>query len=155
MSNSLQPHGLQRARLPCPSPKSRGLLKLMSIELEMPSNHLILCRPLLFLPSIFPSIKVISSESALLIRWPKSWSFSSSVGPSNEYSGLISFRIDWLDLLAVQGTPKIFSSTTVQKHSTRHSLKKIKNLEKTSKPRPAREVCSLGAAALEPGTQLP
>ena len=82
---------------------SRSLLKLMSIELVMPSNHLILCRPLLFPPSIFPRIKVFSNESALRIRWPKYWSFSS---PSNEYSGLISFRTDWLDLLAVQGTLK-------------------------------------------------
>ena len=84
------------------------LLKLMSIKLVMPSNYLILCRPLLFLPSIFPSIRVFSSESVLCIRWPKNWSFSFRVGvsPSNEYSGLISFRIDWLDLFAVQGTLK-------------------------------------------------
>ena len=85
---------------------SRSLLKFMSIESVMPSNHLILCRPLLFLPSIFPSIRVFSSESVLPIRWPKYWSFSFSISPSNEYSGLISFRIDWLDLLAVQGTLK-------------------------------------------------
>ena len=78
--------------------------KLMSIESVMPSNHLILCRPCLLLPSIFPSIRVFSSESILHIRWPKYWSFSFSISPSNEYSGLISFRIDWLDLLAVQGT---------------------------------------------------
>ena len=78
----------------------------MSIELVTPSNHLILCRPLLLLPSIFPSIKVFSDESALPIRWPKDWSFSFSISPSNEYSGLISFRMDWLDLLAVQGTLK-------------------------------------------------
>ena len=84
---------------------SRSLLKLMSIKLVMPSNHLILCRPLL-LPSIFPSIRVISSESVLHISWPKYWSFSFSINPSNEYSGLISFRMDWLDLLAVQGTLK-------------------------------------------------
>ena len=83
---------------------SRSLLKLMSIESVMPSNHLILCRPLLLLPSIFPSIRLFSSESVLLIRWPKYWSFSFS--PSNEYSGLISFRMGWLDLLAVQGTLK-------------------------------------------------
>ena len=82
-----------------------SLLKLMSIELVMPSNHLILCRPLLP-PSIFPSIRVFSNESALRIRWPKYWSFSFSFGPSNEYSGLISFRMDWLDLLTVQGTLK-------------------------------------------------
>ena len=82
------------------------LLKLMSIESVMPSNHLILCRPLLLLPSIFPSIKVFSNESVLPIRWPKCWPFSFSISPFNEYSGLISFRIDWLDLLAVQGTLK-------------------------------------------------
>ena len=83
---------------------SQSLLKLMSIESVMPSNRLILCRPLLFLPSIFPSIRVIFSESVLRIRWPKYWSFSFSISPSNEHSGLISFRVDWLDLLAVQGT---------------------------------------------------
>ena len=86
--------------------KSQSLLKLMSIELVMPSNHLILCRPLLLWPSIFPSIRVFSYESALCIRWPKNWSFSFSISLSNEYSGLISFRMDWLDLLAVQGTLK-------------------------------------------------
>ena len=80
--------------------------KIMSIELVIPSNHLILCHPLLLLPSIFPSIRVFSNESVLLIRWPKYWSFSSSISPSNEYSGLIYFRMDWLDLLAVQGTLK-------------------------------------------------
>ena len=78
----------------------------MSIELVMPSNHLILCHPLLLLPSIFPSIRVFSNDSALHIRWPRYWSFGFSISPSNEYSGLISFRIDWLDLLAVQGTLK-------------------------------------------------
>ena len=85
---------------------SQSDLKLMSIESVMPSNRLILCRPLLFLPSIFPSIRVFSSELAFLIRWPKYWSFSFSISPSNEYSGLISFRIDWFDLLAVQKTFK-------------------------------------------------
>ena len=85
---------------------SQSLLKLMSIESVMPSNHLILCRPLLLPPSVFPSIRVFSSESALPIRWPKYWSFSFSISPSNEYSGLISFRMDWLDLLAVQRTLK-------------------------------------------------
>ena len=85
---------------------SWSLLKLMSIKLVMPSNHLILCRPLLLLPSIFPSIRVFSNESTIQIRWPKYWSFSFSISPSNEYSGQISFRIDWFDLLAVQGTLK-------------------------------------------------
>ena len=95
---------------------SQSLLKLMSIELVMPSSHLILCRPLLLQPSIFPSIRGFSSESFLHIRWPKYWSFSFSISPSNEYSGLISFTMDWLDLLAVRGTLKVFSNTTVQKH---------------------------------------
>ena len=91
-----------------------SLLKLMSIELVMPSNHLILCCPLLLLPLIFPSIRVFSNESVLCIRWPKYWSFS--ISPSNEYSGLISFRVDWLDLPAVQGTlSRVFSNTTVEK----------------------------------------
>ena len=83
---------------------SQGLLKFMSIESVMPSNHLILCCPLLLPPSIFPSIRVFSNELVLCIRWPKYWSFSLSISPSNEYSGLISFRMDWLDLLAVQGS---------------------------------------------------
>ena len=83
---------------------SQGSLKLMSIELVMPSNHLILCRPRLLLPSIFPSIRVFSNESALHIRWPKYWSFSFSISPSSEHPELISFRMDWLDLLVVQGT---------------------------------------------------
>ena len=83
---------------------TRSLLKLMSIKSVMPTNHLILCHPLLLPPSIFPSIRVFSNESVLHITWPKYWSFSFSISPSNEYSGLISFRIDWLDLLAVQGT---------------------------------------------------
>ena len=90
----------------------------MSIESVMPSNHLILCRPLLFLPSIFLSIRVFSSESVLGIRWPKYWSFSFSISPSNEYSGLISFRMDWLDLLAVQGTLK----SLFQHHSSKASI---------------------------------
>ena len=83
---------------------SRSLLKLMPIESVMPSNHLILCQPLLLLPSILPSIRVLSNESVLRIRWPKHWSFSFSISPSNEYSGLVSFRMDWLDPLAVQGS---------------------------------------------------
>ena len=100
VSDSLRPHGLQQARLSYPSPCS--LLKLMSIKSVMSSNHLILCHPFLLLPSIFPSIKVSSNESVLCILWPKYWSFSFSISPSNEYSGLISFRIEWFDLLAVQ-----------------------------------------------------
>ena len=94
---------------------SRSLLKLMSIDSVMPSNYLILCRPLLLLPSIFPSIRVFSNESALLIKWPKYWSFSFSISPSNELSGLISLRIDWLDFLAVQGTFK----SLLQHHSSK------------------------------------
>ena len=88
---------------------SQSLFKLMSIESVMPSNHLILCRPLLLPPPVFPSIRVFSNESVLRIRWPKNWSFSFSISPSNEYSGLISFRIDWLDLLSAQVTPRIKS----------------------------------------------
>ena len=105
VSDSLRPHGLQHARPPVYH-QLQNLPKLMSIESVMPSNHLILCRPLFLPPSIFPSIRVFSNESVLCIRWPKYWSFSFSVSPSNEHSGLISFRIDWLDLLAVQGTLK-------------------------------------------------
>ena len=97
---------------------SWSLLKLMSIELVMPSNHLILCHPLFLLPSIFPSIRVCSSESVICIRWSKYWSFSFSISPSNEYSGLISFRIDWLDLLAVQRTLK----SLLQHHSSKASF---------------------------------
>ena len=97
---------------------SRSLLKLMSIEPKMPSNHPILCRPLLLLPSIFPSIRVFSNESVLRIRWLKYWSFSFSISPSNEYSGLISFRMGWLDLLAVQGTLK----SLFQHHSSKASI---------------------------------
>ena len=94
---------------------SRSLLKLMSIQLVMPSDHLILCHPLLP-PSIFPSIRVFSNESALRMRWPKYWSFSLSVSLPNEYSGLISFRIDWLISLLSKGLSRVFSNTTVQKH---------------------------------------
>ena len=99
---------------PLSSTISLSLLKLMSIESVMPSNHLILCRLLLLLPSILPSIKVFSNESTLLIRWPQYWSFSLSISRSNEYSRLISFRTDWFDLLAVQGIFKsLFSNTTM------------------------------------------
>ena len=97
---------------------SQSLLKLMSIESVMPSNHLILCHPLLLLPSIFPSITVFSTESVLHIRWPKYWSFNFSISPSNEYSGLISLRMDCLDLLAVQGTLK----SLLQHHSSKASI---------------------------------
>ena len=96
----------------------QSLLKLMSIELVMPSNHLILCHPLLLLPSIFPNIGIFSNESVLHIRWPKYWSFSFSISPSSEYSGLTSFRIDWLNLLAVQGTLK----SLLQHHSSKASI---------------------------------
>ena len=94
---------------------SQSLLKFMSIELMMPSNHLILCHPLLLLPSILPSIRVFSNESVLCIRWPKCWNFSFSISPSNEYSRLVSFRTDWLDLLAVHGTLK----SLLQHHSSK------------------------------------
>ena len=104
---------------------SHSLLKLMSIKLGMPPHHLILCHPLFLLSSIFPCTSVFSNESALHIRWLKDWSFSFSISPSNEYPGLISFRIDWFDLLVVQGTLEYFSNITVQKHqffSTQPSL---------------------------------
>ena len=97
---------------------SLSLLKLMSIELVIPSNHLILCPPLLLLPPIPPSVRVFSNESVLGIRWPKNWSFSFSISPSNEYSGLISFRMDWLNLLAFQGTLK----SLLQHHSSKASI---------------------------------
>ena len=110
----LCPHGPQHTRPPCPSP-TPGVYSLMSIESVMSSNHLILCCSLLFLPSIFLRIRIFSNESALHIRWPKYWSFSFNIGPSNEHSALISFRMDWLDLLAVQGTLKSF----LQHHSSK------------------------------------
>ena len=97
---------------------SRSVLKLMSIELVMPSNHLVLCRPLLLPPSIFPSIKIFSNESALHIRWPKHWSFSFNISPSNEHPGLVSFRMDWLDLLAVQ----VMLKSLLQHHSSKASF---------------------------------
>ena len=100
-----------------PISNSQSLLKLMSIKSVMPSNHLILCRPPLLLPSIFPSIRVYANKSALRMRWPKYWSFSFSISPSNEHSGLISFRMDWLDLLAVQGNLK----NLLQHHSSKAS----------------------------------
>ena len=115
MSDSLRPHELQHSRPPCPS---QSPPKPISIESVMPSNHLILCHPLLLPPSIFSSIRVFSNESVLHIRWPKYWSFSFSISPFNEYSGLISFRMDWLDLLAVQGTLK----SLLQHHSSKASI---------------------------------
>ena len=115
VSDSLGLHGLQHARLLSVT-ISRRLLRFMAIESTMPSDYLILCCLLLFLPSIFPSIRIFSNELAPHTKWPNYWSFSFSISPSNEYSELISFRIDWLDLLAVQGTlSRVFSSTTVQK----------------------------------------
>ena len=114
MSDSLRPHGLQHTR------QAQHEFELMSTESVMPSNHLILCHPFLLLPSIFASIRVFPNESILCIRWPKYWSFSFSVSPSNEHSGLISFRMDWLDLLAVQGTLK--SSPTSQFKSINSSV---------------------------------
>ena len=112
----MQPHGLQNARPPYPSPTPGACSN--SCSLVMPSNHLILCRPLLLLLSIFPSIRVFSDESTLHIRRTKYWSFSFSVSPSNEYSGLMSFKMDWLDLLAVQGTLK----SLLQHHSSKASI---------------------------------
>jgi len=117
ISNSLWPNEPQHARSPCPSPIP-SLPKLMSIESVVPSNHLILCRPLLLLPSIFPSIRVFSNESALHIRWPKYCSFNFNISPSNEHPGLISLRMDWLDLLAVQGTLE----SLLQHHSSKASI---------------------------------
>ena len=116
-SNSLRPRGLQHTRLPCPSP-TPGAYSDSYPLVVMPSNHLILCHPLLLPPSIFPSIMVFSSESVLCIRWSKYWSFSFSISISSEYSGLISFRMDWLDLLAVQRTPK----SLLQHHSSKVSI---------------------------------
>ena len=118
MSDSLRPNELQHARPPCPITNSRSSPKPMSIKSVMPPNYLILCRPLLLMPSIFPSIRVFSNESALRIRWPKCWSFSFNISPSNEHPGLISFRMDWLDLLAVQGTLK----SLFQQHSSKASI---------------------------------
>ena len=108
----------QHTRPPCPSPTPRAHPNSCFIELVIPSNHLILCHPLLLLPPISPSIRVFSNESALCIRWPKYWNFSFSVSPSEEYPGLISFRMDWLDLLAVQGT----LNSLFQHHSSKASI---------------------------------
>ena len=116
VSNILQPHELQHTRPPCP-PLTPSPPKHLSIKLVMPSNHLILCCPLLLPPSVFPSIRIFSNESVLHIRWPKYWSFSFSISPSKEYSGLI-FRMDWLDLLVVQGILK----SLLQHHSSKASV---------------------------------
>ena len=118
MSNSLQPHGLQQCQASLSITNSQSLPKLMPIESMMPSNHLILCHPLPLLPSIFPSIRVFSNESTLHMRWPKYWSFSFNISLSNEHSGLISFRMNWLNLLAVQGTLK----SLLQHHSSKASI---------------------------------
>ena len=120
VSDSLRPHELQHARAPCPSHTPGVHPDSMSVESVMPSNHLILCHPLLLLPSIFPSIRVFSNEAALCVRWPKYWSLSFSISPSNEHPGLISFRMDWLYLLAVQGTLK----SLLQHHSSKASILK-------------------------------
>ena len=118
VSNSSRPHGLQHAKLPCSSPTPRTCSNSSPSKSVMSSNHLILCGPLLLLPSILPSIRVFSSESVLHIRWPKYWGFSFSISPSSKYSGLISFRINWFDLYAVQGTLK----SPLQHHSSKASL---------------------------------
>ena len=117
MSDSLRPHGLQHTRPPCPLPSLKNWPKFLSIASVIPCHHLILCCPLL-LPSIFPSIKVFTSELAVCIRWAKYWSFNFSISPSNEYLGLISFRMDLLDLLTVQGTLK----SLLQPHSSKASI---------------------------------
>ena len=118
VSDSLRPHELQHARPPCPITNTRSSLRLASIRSVMPSSHLILGRPLLLLPPIPPSIRVFSNESTLRMRWPKYWSISFSIIPSKEIPGLISFRMDWLDLLAVQGTLK----SLLQHHSSKASI---------------------------------
>jgi len=118
MSDALRPHRLQHAKASLSIANSQSLLKLTSIEFTMPSNHFVLCGLRLLLPSIFPSIRVFSSELVLRIRWLKCWSFSFSISPSSEYSGLISFRMDWLDLHAVQGTLK----SLLQHHSSKASI---------------------------------
>ena len=117
VSNSLRPRGLQHARLPCPSPTPRACSNSCPSNWLIPSNHLTLCHHLLLLPSIFPRIRVFSKALALRIRWPKYWSLSFSISPSSEYSGLISLRMDWLDLLVVQGTLK----SLLQDHSSKAS----------------------------------
>ena len=131
MPDSLQPHELQHTRLHCPSP-SPGACSNLSIESGMPSNHLILCHPLLRLPSIFPSIRVFSNESALHIMWPKYWSFTFNISPSNEHPELIFFRMDWLELLAVQGTLKSLLQHESSKASNSLALSFLHSLTFTS-----------------------
>ena len=145
--DSLRLYGLQHARLPCPSLTH---FKLMSIESVMPSNHLILYHPLLLPPSIFPSIRAFSKESVLRIRWPRYWSFSFSISPSNEYSGLISLKMYWLDLLAVQETlkslPRAFSP-----HQNRHQLSPSLQAEAKGESSPVPGSYP-GTSSLESGT---
>ena len=124
MSNSFWPHGLQHARLPCPSPSPGVYSDSCPLSPRCRLNHLILCSPLLILPSVFPSVRVFSNELPLCIRWPNYWNFSFSISPSNEYSGLISFRIDWFDLLAVQETRK----SLLQHHSSKASILRCSDL---------------------------
>ena len=121
VSDSLRPPWTATHQASLSLTNSQSLFKLMSIVSEMPSNHLILCHPLLLPPSVFPSISMFSNESVLHISWPKYWSFSFSISPSNEYSGLISFRMKWLDLLAVQGTLKSLVKGSLQPHELQHS----------------------------------
>ena len=138
MPDSLRPHESQHARPPCPSP-TPGVHSLTSIESVMPSSHLILCRPLLLLPLIPPSIRVFFNESILRIRWPKYWNISFSISTSNEYSGLISFHIDWFDLLAVQGTLK----NLLQHHSTKASILRCSAFLELSPGTPQKVVINL------------
>ena len=123
--NSLQPRELQHTRIPCPSPFPGVCSNSCPLESVMLSNHLILCCLTLLLPSIFPSISVFSNESDLCIRYPKYWSFSFSISPSSEYSGLISFRVDWFDLLAVQGTLK----SLLQHYSSKASVLRLSSVQ--------------------------
>ena len=118
MSDSLQPHGLQHSRPPCHLPSPRACSNSCPLSQWCHPNHLVLCHPLLLVPSTFPSIRVFSNELALCIRWPKYWSFTFSISPSNEYSGLLSFRMDWFDFCAVQGTLK----SLLQHHSLKASI---------------------------------
>ena len=144
VSDSLWPHEPQYTQASLSITNTWSLPKLMSIELVMPSNRLILCRPLFLLPSIFPNIRVFSNESALCIRWPKYWSFSFNISPSNEHPGLISLRMDWLDLLAVQVTLKSLlqhhsSKASILLHSALFIVQLSKAWERTSKKKKKKE----------------